>query len=111
MLIDLNKKWRFIILNTTPKAYLQITLDIDAANRADAAKVYTTYKEPFLKNISGAISKELLIRDQDVQVLHGFSSVLKAEAYLESELFNNDVVVGLKDLLKSEPEVRIYSAN
>ncbi|WP_342042850.1 hypothetical protein [Bacillus sp. OTU2372] len=98
-------------METTPKAYLQITLNIDVANRADAAKVYTTYKEPFLKDIPGAISKELLIRDEDVQVLHGFNSVAEAQTYLESELFNNDVVVGLKDLLKSDPEVRIYSAS
>ncbi|MDQ0049513.1 hypothetical protein J2T18_003818 [Paenibacillus polymyxa] len=31
------------------------------------------------------------------------------KAYLESDLFNNDVVVGLKDLLQAEPETRIYS--
>ncbi|MFB9758619.1 hypothetical protein [Ectobacillus funiculus] len=98
-------------MKTTPKAYLQITLDVDVVNRPNAAKVYTTYKKPFLKDIPGAISKELLIRDEDVQVLHGFNSVEEAQAYLRSELFNNDVVVGLKDLLKSDPEVRIYSAN
>lgn len=98
-------------MKTTPKAYLQITLNVEAADRANAAKVYTTYKEPFLKGIPGAVSKELLIRDEDVQVLHGFNSVEEAQDYLKSELFNNDVVEGLKDLLKSEPEVRIYSAN
>ncbi|MDY0406466.1 hypothetical protein P5G51_014825 [Virgibacillus sp. 179-BFC.A HS] len=96
---------------TTPKAYLQITLDVDAANREDAAKVYATYKEPFLKEIPGAVSKELLIRDEDVQVQHGFNSVEDAQAYLKSDLFNNDVVGGLKDLLNSDPEIRIYSVN
>ncbi|MBO0994374.1 hypothetical protein [Bacillus sp. SD088] len=98
-------------MTTTPKAYLQITLDIAAANRADAAKVYTTYKEPFLKSIPGAVSKDLLIRDEDVQVLHGFNNVEEAQAYLQSDLFNNDVVTGLKDLLNAEPEIRIYSVN
>lgn len=93
------------------KAYLQITLKIEPVNRGAAAKVYTTYKEPFLKGINGALTKELLVRDEDVQVLHSFSSESDAKAYLESDLFNNDVVVGLKDLLAAEPEIRIYTAH
>lgn len=98
-------------MEITPKAYLQITLNIDAANRGDAAEVYTTYKKPFLENINGAVSKNLLIREEDVQVLHGFNSVEEAEAYLESDLFNQDVVGGLKDLLNADPEIRIYTVN
>jgi len=98
-------------LATQPNAYLQITLDVDASKRADAAKVYTTYKEPFLKEIPGAVSKELLVRDEDVQVQHGFNSAEEAQAYLESDLFNTDVVGGLKDLLNSDPEIRIYSVS
>jgi len=98
-------------MGNIPNAYLQITLDVDEANRADAAKVYTTYKEPFLSGIPGAVSKALLIRDEDVQVQHGFNSVEEAQAYLESELFNNDVVGGLKNLLNSDPEIRIYTVN
>ena len=98
-------------METTPKTYLQITLNVDPAKREEAGMVYSTYKEAFLNNISGAISKNLLIRDEDVQVLHGFNSVKEAEAYLKSDLFNNDVVVGLRDLLNAEPEVRIYSVN
>ncbi|GIN73354.1 hypothetical protein J14TS2_38290 [Bacillus sp. J14TS2] len=98
-------------MTTTPKAYLQITLDVDAVNRAAAAKVYTSYKEPFLTSIPGAVSKDLLIRDEDVQVLHGFNNVEEAQAYLQSDLFNHDVVTGLKDLLNAEPEIRIYRVN
>lgn len=45
--------------------YLQITLKIAEANRA-AAAVYQKYKAPFLENIGGAKSKELLVRDEDV---------------------------------------------
>ncbi|KGP77719.1 MULTISPECIES: hypothetical protein [Paenibacillus] len=91
------------------KAYLQITLKINATEREAAVKVYTTYKEPFLSGIAGAVSKELLVRDEDVQVLHGFNSEDEAKNYLESDLFTNDVVVGLKDLLQADPEVRIYT--
>ncbi|MDV0447587.1 hypothetical protein MsAg5_14940 [Methanosarcinaceae archaeon Ag5] len=90
------------------KAYLEITMDIGAANRPAAAKVYTTYKGPFLKEIKGALTKELLVRNEDVQVLHGFDSVENATAYLSSAMFQNDVFVGLKGLWGKEPEVRIY---
>jgi len=89
-------------------AYLEITLKVADKNRASAAKVYSDYKDPFLKQIRGATSKELLIRDEDVQVLHGFASVADANAYLKSDLFNQDVVKGLAPYLDADPEVRIY---
>lgn len=91
------------------KSYLQISLKIDISDRANAAGVYNQYKAPFLSGIKGAISKELLIRDEDVQVLHGFETKEDAQAYLISDLFNNDVVVALKPYLKDNPDVRIYS--
>ncbi|MBC6962870.1 MAG: hypothetical protein DWB48_09120 [Nitrosomonas sp.] len=88
--------------------YLQITLKIADANRAVAAGIYQKYKAPFLNSITGAKSKELLIREEDVQVLHGFDTRENASAYLESELFTADVVGGLKSLLDTAPEIRIY---
>ena len=88
--------------------YLQITLKIADANRAAAASVYTQYKAPFLDTINGAKSKELLVRDEDVQVLHGFDSVENANAYLHSELFTADVVGGLSPLLDAAPDLRVY---
>jgi hypothetical protein len=90
-------------------AYLEITLKVNEADRAAAAGVYVKYKQPFLKQIKGALSKELLMRTDDVQVLHGFKTQADAEAYLKSELFNNDVVTALKPYLQASPEVRIYS--
>ena len=56
-------------------AYLEITMKINNENRPAAAKIYSDYRAPFLNNISGALTKDLLIRDEDVQVLHGFDSV------------------------------------
>lgn len=91
------------------KSYLEITLKIDNADRANAAGVYNQYKAPFLETIQGATSKELLIREEDVQVLHGFDSAENAENYLSTELFNNDVVTALKPFLKDNPDVRIYT--
>ncbi|MDL2217357.1 hypothetical protein LJC27_01715 [Christensenellaceae bacterium OttesenSCG-928-M15] len=90
------------------KAYLEITMVIDAANRPAAAGIYTDYRQPFLDQIQGAVSKALLIRDEDVQVLHGFDSVENAKAYLDSELFKNDVFVGLRPLWSADPDVKIY---
>lgn len=89
-------------------AYLQITLKVNEEDRAGAAGVYNKYKKPFLDTIKGATSKDLLIRDEDVQVMHGFETVADAEAYLKSDLFNNDVVTGLAPFLQADPEVRVY---
>lgn len=91
------------------KAYLEVTLKVDPADRPAAGAVYAKYKSPFLKSIPGAKSKELLMRDDDVQVLHGFATRKQAEAYLTSDLFTRDVVTELKPLLKAAPEVRIYT--
>lgn len=90
-------------------AYLEITLDIKAENRMKAGAVYLKYKEPFLKQIEGATSKELLLRTEDVQVLHGFETEAEAKAYLSTALFENDVVRELKPYLEANPEIRIYS--
>lgn len=88
--------------------YLQITLKIAAANRAAAAGVYQKYKATFLNTIAGAKTKELLVRDEDVQVLHGFDRLEHANAYLQSALFAVDVVGTLQPLLDAAPDVRIY---
>lgn len=90
------------------KAYLEITMKIDEENRPAAAKVYNDYRQPFLDTIQGALTKDLLIRDEDVQVLHGFDSAEHAQAYLSSAMFQNDVFVGLKPLWSADPDVRIY---
>ncbi len=92
------------------KAYLEITMKIADADRAAAAKVYSDYREPFLTQIKGAMTKELLVRDEDVQVLHGFDSTDSAKDYLDSRMFKEDVFTGLKPLWSGEPEVRIYEA-
>jgi hypothetical protein len=90
------------------KAVLQITMKIAGADRPRAGAVYAKYKAPFLATILGAESKDLLLRDEDVQVLHGFNSRASAESYLKSPLFGKDVVTELKPLLLADPEIRIY---
>ena len=90
--------------------YLQINLNVAAKDRPAAAAIYSQLKAPFLAQATGAKSKELLIRDEDVQVLHVFDSVENAKAYLASAMFNQDVVTALHPLLQSQPEVRVYAA-
>ncbi len=91
------------------KAYLEITLTIDDLDRAGATAVYILHKEPFLKTIKGALSKELLVHVENIQVLHGFDNVENAQEYLMSDFFNKSVVPSLKIYLKGSPNIKIYS--
>lgn len=90
-------------------AYLEITMVIKNENRSSAGKVFYDYREPFLNKIEGALTKDLLIRNEDVQVLHGFDCVENAKAYLETKLFKNDVATGLSPFWEEAPSIKIYS--
>jgi hypothetical protein len=92
------------------KAILEITLNVEEKNRSNAGAVYTKYKQPFLSDVPGAQSKALLLRSEDVQVLHGFDTTKNAQNYLESSLFQNDVVSELKPFLAGNPDIRIYES-
>jgi len=89
------------------KTYLEITMKIAPADRGKAGEVYARYKPAFLA-FRGAQSKDLLLREEDVQVLHGFDSKASAEAYLASPLFGEDVVSALRPYLMVAPEIRVY---
>ncbi len=90
------------------KAYLAIILHVAESNLSKAGEVYNKYKQPFLETIQGAHSKEILVREADVQILHGFDTTTNAAKYLQSPLFNNDVVIALKPFLIADPDMRIY---
>ena len=79
-----------------------------SAGPGGRAAVYSKYKAPFLSDVAGAKSKDLLVRDEDVQVLHGFDSVAHANACLASDLFTADVVGELGPLLKGDPDIRVF---
>ena len=91
------------------KAYLEAIMMINPENRSAAAEVYAKYRQPFLDEIEGALTKELLVRDEDVQVIHGFDSLEHAKAYLETRMFQDDVVAGLKPTWASDPDIRFYT--
>lgn len=90
--------------------YLEISLDVLHKDRAAAVAIYSQFKPDFLEHATGAVSKDLLVRKEDVQVLHVFSSMEAANAYLGSSMFNGDVVTALKPLLQGPPDVRVYVA-
>jgi hypothetical protein len=90
------------------RAFLEITMKVSAADRSNAGAIYAKYKPPFLAMVPGAKSKDLLLREEDVQVLHSFDSRASAESYLESRLFAKDVVGELTPYLMAPPEIRIY---
>lgn len=88
----------------------KITLQVAGEHRKAAAAVYEKYRAPFLSTVTGAESKQLLIGPEDVQVLHGFDLKTHAEQYLQSALFQNDVVTALKPYLGGTPDIRIYES-
>lgn len=90
------------------KAFLEITMKVAAADRAKAGAVYSKYRQPFLSKVPGAESKDLFIREEDVQVMHSFDARESAENYLKSALFGKDIVTELKPLLMADPDIRIY---
>jgi hypothetical protein len=67
--------------------YLEITMKVSATDRPKAGEVYSRYKPQFLATVRGARSKDLLLREEDVQVLHAFD---------------------LRPYLQASPEIRIY---
>jgi hypothetical protein len=99
---------RRLVPSIAGMALLQITLQVDPADRPAAADVYARYKQPFLDTIEGATAKDLLVRDEDVQVLHAFDTAEQAQAYLRSPLFTDDVVTALGPLLAAAPDIRVY---
>jgi len=94
--------------NGLNKAYLEITMKVSDADRPKAGAVYAKYRAPFLETVPGAESKNLLVRAEDVQVIHSFDSRPSAERYLKSSLFGNDIVNELRPLLNADPDIRIY---
>jgi len=90
-------------------AFLEITVQVAEEHRPADVGVYSKYRQPFLKQIDGAVSKDLLVRTDDVQVIHGFETVAQANAYLTATLFSNDIVGELGPLLAAASEIRVYA--
>ena len=92
------------------KAYLSVNMKIDSSRLPEVTKVYTNYWEKFLRTIHGARTKDLVIRNEDVQILHSFNSVEDAVGFLSSEMFQRAVFIDLQPYWNDELNVRIYTA-
>lgn len=92
------------------KAYLSVNMKIDSGKLPEVTRVYTSYWEQFLKTIHGARTKDLVIRNEDVQILHSFNSVEDAVGFLSSEMFQKAVFIDLQPYWNDELNVRIYTA-
>jgi hypothetical protein len=93
------------------RAHLLITVKISESRREEMIdQVYEPNRTRFLERISGAISKNLLLRREDIAVLHGFDTVESAEAYLQSDLYNQ-VVQLLAEYQEENPTVALYSVH
>ncbi|MDM1295784.1 hypothetical protein HX021_15955 [Sphingobacterium sp. N143] len=90
------------------KAYLDIRLTIEGIDRAGISAVYNLYKEPFLRNVKGALTNELLVHVEDIRIFHGFRSMEDAQSYLLSKFFNTDFITSLKPYIIGNPNVKIY---
>ena len=88
-------------------ACLQIPLKVGGGDRQADAGVYQKYRQAFLDTTPGATSKELLVREEDVQVVHCFSAA-EAQACLGGEVFTHELVGVLSPLLQTDPDVHIY---
>ena len=65
--------------------------------------------QPGEQPVAGLTGMVAVVRDEDVQVLHGFETAEQASAYLSSELFTTKVVPGLTPLFKADPDIRVYT--
>ena len=54
------------------------------------------------------MTKDLLVRNENVLVLYGFDSVENTKTYLSSDMFKNDVFIGHQPLWEINLEVRIF---
>ncbi len=93
------------------RAHLLIRVKIDESRREEMIdKVYEPNRTRFLERISGAISKNLLVRPEDIAILHGFDTRESAEAYLQSSLYQQ-IVNGIADYQEENPSVALYNVH
>ncbi|WP_433900269.1 hypothetical protein [Sphingobacterium puteale] len=91
------------------KAYLQVTLKINNSDKGAVSGIYEKFRDSFIDQIKGATSIELLIGDGYIQLLHVFDTAEDAQAFLSTELYNNNILFALKSLMVDTPRVSIYS--
>ena len=70
------------------RAYLQETFTLASTSREEMIlQVYAPHRPRFLGRVAGAVSINLLLREEDVQILYGFDTLESAKSFLESAYF------------------------
>lgn len=94
-----------------PNAYVVMTVDVPVEKRSEATRVYYMNKAFFLSGVEGAVCKELLLRDKDIKIVAGFSSMDNANAYLKNDMFTKDLFTGMKKFATTDPDVQVYKVD
>ncbi len=93
------------------RAHLLITVKVDSSRRAALIdQVYEPNRTRFLQKIPGAVSKNLLLRREDLAILHGFDTAENAEAYLHSDLYG-ELLRQLADYQEENPVAALYNTH
>ncbi len=93
------------------RAYLQMTLQIPQTKREEAiTKVYLPNRQRFLERVAGAVSMDMLVREEDLQILVGFDTLENARAYLASSA-GKEITSQLAGYARKEPVTAFYDVD
>ncbi|MFA5515544.1 MAG: hypothetical protein WDA20_04590 [Desulfuromonadales bacterium] len=93
------------------RAYLQISLPVPPERRDEAiTKVFLPSRQRFDELAEGAVSIDLLVRNEDLQVLAGFDTLEHARAFEKSPA-GRDLTGQLTKLAEKEPTVALYNVD
>ena len=93
------------------RSFLQITLVVPTPKREEAiTKVFLPGRQRFLDRIPGAVTMDLLVREEDLQVLHGFDTMENASAYLKSPI-GKEILGQLAEISDGKPSIAVYNVD
>lgn len=93
------------------RGFLQVTLSIPAPRREKAiSRIFLPARQHFLERVLGAVSMDMLVRDEDVQVLHGFDTYENARTYLNSGVFK-EFMAQLGETADKEAIAALYNVD
>ena len=93
------------------RSFLQMTLLVSQARREEAiTKVYLPNRQRFLERVEGAVSMDLLFREEDIQVLVGFDTLEHARSSLESPA-GKEMVSQFAGFTREAPRTALYDVD
>jgi hypothetical protein len=93
------------------RGFVQVTLAIPESRREEAiTRIFLPARQRFLDRSPGAVSMDLLVREEDVQLLHGFDTFENSRVYLDSGFFR-DLIGQLGETAEKEPVTALYNVD